>query len=43
MPKPETRETPTDQPSGGAGQQKDLERPSAEDIYEQVSTNAARN
>jgi formate/nitrite transporter FocA (FNT family) len=40
MPKPETRETPTDQPSGGAGQQKDLERPSAEDIYEQVSTNA---
>lgn len=40
MPKPETRETPIDQPAGGAGQQKDLERPSAEDIYEQVSTNA---
>lgn len=40
MPKTEPRETPTDQPAGGVGQQKDLARPSAEDIYEQVSTNA---
>jgi formate/nitrite transporter FocA (FNT family) len=31
---------PTSLPPSGASQQKDLERPSAEDIYEQVATNA---
>lgn len=39
MPASETREPEQPQPSGES-QQKDLDRPSAEDIYEQVSTSA---
>lgn len=39
MPKPDTQEI-EEQKSAAEGKQKDLERPSAEDIYEQVATNA---
>ena len=39
MPESSTAETEEQKPSS-EGQQKDLERPSAEDIYEQVAENA---
>src|SRR3569833_747094 len=39
MPEPNTTETERQQ-SSGEGQQKDLQCPSAEDIYEQVAENA---
>jgi formate-nitrite transporter family protein len=37
---PDTKSIETDEQKASEGQQKDLQRPSAEDIYEQVATNA---